>query len=66
MDIVAKKDVQERYQKSYVNELEYFYKCISSNKKPEVGPENILSAIRAADAGKKSLLTNSSQMVKNE
>ena len=56
----------ERYKKSYVNELEYFYKCISSNKKPEVGPENILSAIRAADAGKKSLLTNSSQMVKNE
>ena len=49
-----------------MNELEYFYKCISSNKKPEVGPENILSAIRAADAGKKSLLTNSSQMVKNE
>ena len=49
-----------------MTELEYFYKCISSNKKPEVGPENILSAIRAASAGKKSLMTNSPQRVKNE
>ena len=56
----------ERYKKSFVTELEYFYKCISSNKKPEVGPENILSAIRAAGAGKKSLMTNSPQRVKNE
>ena len=56
----------ERYKKSYVTELEYFYNCVSSNKKPEVGPENILSAIRVADAGKKSLMTNSPQMVKNE
>ena len=49
-----------------MTELEYFYNCVSSNKKPEVGPENILSAIRVADAGKKSLMTNSPQMVKNE
>ena len=56
----------ERYKDSYVAELEHFYTCIISNKKPDVGPENILSAIRVAVAGVKSLETNSPQTVKNE
>ena len=56
----------ERYKDSYVAELEHFYTCIISNKKPDVGPENILSAIRVAVAGVKSLENNSPQTVKNE
>ena len=56
----------ERYRKSYVDELEYFYNCITSRTKPEIGPENILSAIRVANAGEKSLATNSPQKINNE
>ena len=54
----------ERYKESYVSELEYFYKCIMSNTKPIVGPENILSAIKVASAGVKSLNSNIPQRVK--
>ena len=54
----------ERYKESYVSELEYFYKCIISNTKPTVGPENILSAIKVASAGVKSLNSNIPQRVK--
>ena len=54
----------ERYKESYVTELEHFYTCITENNKPIVGPEEILSAIRVAVAGKKSIETNNPEMVK--
>jgi myo-inositol 2-dehydrogenase/D-chiro-inositol 1-dehydrogenase len=54
----------ERYQSSYINELEHFYKCVISDKSPIVGPENILDAIRIASAGTKSLEVNRPIMVK--
>ena len=54
----------ERYKESYVTELEHFYTCITENNKPNVGPEEILSAIRVAAAGKKSIETNNPEMVK--
>ena len=54
----------ERYKESYVTELEYFYKCIISDTKPIVGPENILSAIKVASAGVESLNNNVPQRVK--
>ena len=56
----------ERYKYSYIAELEHFYTCIMSNTKPNPGPENILSAIRVAAAGRKSLETKSPQGVKDE
>ena len=56
----------ERYKDSYIEELKHFYTCIMSNTKPNPGPENILSAIRVAAAGRKSLETKSPQGVKDE
>ena len=56
----------ERYKDSYIAELKHFYTCIMANTKPDPGPENILSAIRVAAAGRKSLETNSPQGVKDE
>ena len=56
----------ERYKDSYIAELKHFYTCIMSNTKPAPGPENILSAIRVAAAGRKSLETKSPQGVKDE
>jgi len=56
----------ERYKDSYIAELKHFYTCIMSNTKPDPGPENILSAIRVAAAGRKSLETKSPQGVKDE
>jgi len=56
----------ERYKDSYIAELKHFYTCIMSNTKPDPGPENILSAIRVAAAGRKSLETKIPQGVKDE
>ncbi len=54
----------ERYKDSYITEFEHFYTCITHNNKPIVGPENILSAIKVATAGEKSIVTNQPVMVK--
>ena len=59
-----KESFVERYESSYINELEHFYKCVISDKSPIVGPENILDAIRIASAGTKSLEVNRPIMVK--
>ena len=56
----------ERYRDSYLNELEHFYSSIVSNTVPSVGPENILSAIQVADAGRQSLKNKRPQSVKYE
>ena len=56
----------ERYRDSYLNELEHFYNSIVSNTTPNVGPENILSAIQVADAGRQSLKNKRPQSVKYE
>jgi len=56
----------ERYRDSYLNELEHFYNSIISNSVPSVGPENILSAIQVAEAGRQSLKTKRPQGVKYE
>ena len=56
----------ERYRDSYLNELEHFYNSIISNSVPSVGPENILSAIQVAEAGRQSLITKRPQGVKYE
>ena len=56
----------ERYRDSYLNELEHFYSSIVSNTTPNVGPENILSAIQVADAGRQSLKNKRPQSVKYE
>jgi myo-inositol 2-dehydrogenase/D-chiro-inositol 1-dehydrogenase len=58
-----KKSFAERYESSYVHELEHFYKCVISNKSPIVGPKNILDAIHIATAGTKSLELNRPVMV---
>ena len=47
----------ERYESSYLGELEYFYKSIINKSKSTVGPENILNAIRVASAGNESIKT---------
>ena len=47
-----------------MTELEYFYKCSKSDPKHIVGPEIILSAIKVASAGVKSLNSNIPQRVK--
>ena len=56
----------ERYRESYLNELKHFYNSIVSNTTPSVGPENILSAIQVAEAGRQSLKTKRPQGVKYE
>ena len=56
----------ERYRESYLNELEHFYSSIISNTSPSVGPENILSAIQVAEAGRQSLKAKRPQGVKYE
>ena len=56
----------ERYRESYLNELKHFYNSIVSNTTPSVGPENILSAIQVADAGRQSLKNKRPQGVKYE
>ncbi len=58
-----KESFVERYESSYINELEHFYKCIVGGKSPIVGPENILDAIYIATAGTKSLELNKPVMV---
>ena len=58
-----KESFVERYESSYINELEHFYKCIVGGKSPIVGPENILDAIHIATAGTKSLELNKPVMV---
>jgi myo-inositol 2-dehydrogenase/D-chiro-inositol 1-dehydrogenase len=54
----------ERYQDSYIKELEHFYSCVSSGNKPIAGLENILTAIKVSAAGEKSMQTNNPEMVK--
>ena len=56
----------ERYRGSYLNELEHFYSSIISNTSPSVGPENILSAIQVAEAGKRSLKANRPERVQHD
>jgi len=56
----------ERYESSYLSELEYFYKSIINKGKSTVGPENILNAIRVASAGNESIKTNKPVLVENE
>ena len=56
----------ERYESSFLNELEHFYKCIINNSKPIVSPENILNAIRVASAGNRSIKENKPILVENE
>ena len=53
----------ERFKQSYINELEHFFECVASKTSPDVGPENILFAVRAAIAGTKSLETGQPQRV---
>ena len=53
----------ERYESSYLSELEYFYKSIINKSKSTVGPENILNAIRVASAGNESIKTNKPVLV---
>ena len=56
----------DRYESSFLNELEHFYKCIINNSKPIVSPENILNAIRVASAGNRSIKENKPILVENE
>ena len=51
----------ERYERSYIHELEHFFQCVLSGTQPNVGPKEILSAIQVAMAGKESIDRNSPQ-----
>ena len=53
----------ERYEKSFISELNHFFECIHSGQKPIVGPREILSAVQVAIAGQKSLEKNQPQKV---
>jgi myo-inositol 2-dehydrogenase/D-chiro-inositol 1-dehydrogenase len=53
----------ERYEKSFIAELNHFFECIQSDKKPIVGGSDILSAVQVAVAGQESLKQNLPQKV---